>query len=140
VTGDGQRMCATLRNIMRSVRSGGGAETTTADEARRTEGARCSSLPLPDRGRLGTVDASGGSSDSSDALEPRQTHRKVTQRLRHLDTGALACSLIWAAQPAQWQSGCGFARYWLLTGQSASLCAPPAEDLARACCVDIVFV
>ena len=38
--GDGQHTCTTFRNSMRSVRSGGGAETTTADEARRMEGAR----------------------------------------------------------------------------------------------------
>ena len=63
----------TFRNKMRSVRSGGGAETTTADDARRMEGRRCSSLPLPDRGRLGTADASGGSSDSSEALDPGGT-------------------------------------------------------------------
>ena len=63
-------MGSTFRNVVRSVRSGGGAETTTADEARRMEGRRCSSLPLADRGRLGTADASGGNSDSSDAAEP----------------------------------------------------------------------
>ena len=82
VTAYSQRLRSTFRKVVRSVRSGGGADTTTADEARRMEGARCcSSLPpLAERGRLGTAEASGGSSDSSDAVEPGQTGRRGHSR------------------------------------------------------------